>query len=144
MECSPTRCQPEGTSRTIGPMDDRPALRIIRAGEHSDEAAGFVAPGIAEATHAPTGVTTLTPQFVELLPGERSGFREHRGQEVLIAVLEGNCRIAWGPDDDRRAAAAGPGDFALVPPWTCHEESNPGPGTLVYALFDPGAGGRVL
>jgi quercetin dioxygenase-like cupin family protein len=59
----------------------------------ADVAARWVAAGLAELTHAPTGYSGLGLELVELAPGESGARRDGQGGESLLVVLAGAVAI---------------------------------------------------
>jgi mannose-6-phosphate isomerase-like protein (cupin superfamily) len=73
--------------------------------------------------------------FVILEPGEAPPVHVHRDAEQVFYILEGEGRMAVGPDQEE-SVELHIGDFVRTPPGTPHAVRCTGPTRLVYLSID--------
>lgn len=76
--------------------------------------------------------------LVETAPGAVSGWHHHDRNETSIYVVAGVLRLEFEGEEGFVDAAAG--DFAHVPAFTVHRESNPTDATSVAVIARAGGG----
>lgn len=111
----------------ISPDSCNHGVRVVRQDEIAQGGAGeLVAQLVAALTHAPTGVETLAARSIELAPGACLPVCQHRTDDSLVCVTNGEAELHWGKDLER-AVTAGPGDLLIIPAGVIHQARNPGP-----------------
>ncbi|UZJ57546.1 hypothetical protein CBS101457_006866 [Exobasidium rhododendri] len=75
---------------------------------------------------------------MEAQPNSSSAVHHHGDQDTIVYALHGKGQIAYGPDSSQRLDVL-PGDHALIPAYTEHQEINPGSEKLVWVIIRSGS-----
>lgn len=117
-------------------MSDKPACRVVRAGEIFESKQGL--PNAAGISAESVGATGLSLFLVKIPPGVRAKAHLHAGHETAIYVLAGEVAMRHG-EGLAEVLTARAGDFVYIPAGVPHQPWNEGgeEAVAVIARTDP-------